>query len=206
VNGVDPDGRDWYKDLNTGKEINLVGVSGDVEGYEFLRADNLAMQLAALEISADFSSNTARSMRSARELGIYRGHAAFLENDLTQFTIFGLGFLSGGSEAFLLGRMGHYAKGLKFVSKANKVWNSAVTKTVLEADMKLNQGKRYLIDWLTPEKRTYVKIMNKNRITKSIHRRLVSFYHKDHAIINTQNVDKALKIRRDMSLIINNID
>jgi RHS repeat-associated protein len=66
INGVDPDGRDWYKDNNTGKEVNLIGVTGDVDGYEWIWPDNLSMKLEEVEISAGLSEVEADAVRNGK--------------------------------------------------------------------------------------------------------------------------------------------
>lgn len=48
---TDPDGMDWYKDQD-GKEIQIWGASGDIDGYTWSKADNTTYGLAEVTVTA----------------------------------------------------------------------------------------------------------------------------------------------------------
>jgi len=51
VSNIDPDGMDWYRDQD-GNEILIYGVTGAVDGYEWVKADNSAYQLEEVTVRA----------------------------------------------------------------------------------------------------------------------------------------------------------
>jgi RHS repeat-associated protein len=52
ANGVDPDGRDWYLN-NKGKVENLVGVTGEVDGYDLVMRDDISYLLPGITINSN---------------------------------------------------------------------------------------------------------------------------------------------------------
>ncbi len=65
VNGVDPNGEEWYKNLQTGEERWFLGVSGDLDGWESLGfVDGLdhgldAMTLPGIVIAPGYNAHEA---------------------------------------------------------------------------------------------------------------------------------------------------
>ena len=51
ISNIDPDGRDWYRDED-GNEILIAGASGQVDGYEWVKADDSAYLLDEVTVSA----------------------------------------------------------------------------------------------------------------------------------------------------------
>ncbi|WKN43207.1 RHS repeat-associated core domain-containing protein [Tunicatimonas pelagia] len=109
ISNIDPDGRDWYRDQE-GNEVLIIGVTGEVDGFEWVRADNSAYQLEEVTVSAGMSESAANAAR----LGVYHTSDLFWDHDVTiATTAVATSFI--GADAFLLGRLGNLG---------GKLWSS----------------------------------------------------------------------------------
>jgi RHS repeat-associated protein len=93
---------EWFKD-NPGSGWEWIGN----DDHQFLTESLL---LSDLEFSSGMSKKGADLMRAGRIMGIYQAQEDFIQNDITQATIFAAGLLTGGSEAILLARVGRMLK------------------------------------------------------------------------------------------------
>ena len=197
---TDPYGQYWSSYIGIGNDpINSTDSDGGFTGYE--RKDDGSLRkvnnvggdrfdviynhdgtieqifLSAITVSAGMSN----SMISATKLGIYQGQEDFMNHPVTQGAMFGLGFFTGGSEAFLLGRLGaaatRFAKPISQLSsplaKASsnvlgKIGESAVgavdkIKTVIRVN-----GRDRIPDGLTKKVLTEVKNVGELSFTRQL--------------------------------------
>ncbi|GJM63665.1 RHS repeat-associated core domain-containing protein [Persicobacter diffluens] len=114
VNGVDPDGNEWYRNLTTNEEKWFLGVSGEIKGWESLGfISGLGYDFDAIGLEEIVITPTKlevlEDQKSAMIDAVHSGQSEFLDHGATKMTAgFAITLISG--PACWVGYGIHFAK------------------------------------------------------------------------------------------------